>query len=333
MVKIIAAAIGAATLVGASGAYAQDRISAVYAFPRNIVYAQSFLKFVDKVNKAGQGVVQIQVRGGPEVIGQFEQGDAVRRGVVDMAYLPVSFYAATVPEGDALVSSNVTPMEVRRNGGLDLMKQAHAKKLNAYYLGWIDGGVQFHIYTTRPPKIGANGKLELAGFKLRGNPIYNAFFTEYLGASIASIPSTELYTALERNTIDASGWTSIGIMDLKWDNFLKYRVDPGFFQTDLGVIVNMDSWNKLSPTSKDLLTKSIIEYEQESYIAMQKQVVDEEKEMLRRGLKIVKLDGAPAKEYVRSATEKTWDRMKDRLTKQGDGALFDQLVAKFYKAN
>jgi TRAP-type C4-dicarboxylate transport system substrate-binding protein len=193
--------------------------------------------------------------------------------------------------------------------------------------------VQFHIYTTRPPKIGANGKLELAGFKLRGNPIYNAFFTEYLGASVASIPSTELYTALERNTIDASGWTSIGIMDLKWDNFLKYRIDPGFFQTDLGVIVNMDSWNKLSPASKDLLTKSIIEYEQESYTAMQKQVVDEEKEMLRRGLKIAKLDGAPAKEYVRSATEKTWDRMKDRLAKQGDGALFDQLVAKFYKAN
>jgi TRAP-type mannitol/chloroaromatic compound transport system substrate-binding protein len=39
---------------------------------------------------------------------------------------------------------------------------------------------------------------------MRGT-IYNAFFTNVLGAQVLNMPSTETYTALERGTIDMSG--------------------------------------------------------------------------------------------------------------------------------
>ena len=41
-----------------------------------------------------------------------------------------------------------------------------------------------------------------------------------------------------RGTVDATAWTSIGIMNPGWDEFLNFRLEPEFFSTDLGVIVN-----------------------------------------------------------------------------------------------
>ena len=70
-------------------AKAMDTLSAVHAFPTTWVYSKSFLEYVRKVNAAGKGIVEIKVRGGPEAIGQFEQPNAVRDGVVDMVYTPL----------------------------------------------------------------------------------------------------------------------------------------------------------------------------------------------------------------------------------------------------
>ena len=84
-------------------AQAVDTLSAVHAFPTTWVYSKSFLEFVRKVNVAGKGIVEIKVRGGPEAIGQFEQPNAVRDGVVDMVYTPCAFYAGSVPEFGAWV--------------------------------------------------------------------------------------------------------------------------------------------------------------------------------------------------------------------------------------
>ena len=87
-----------ATTALTSAAFAQETITAVHAFPESLIYTKSFLEFVDKVNAAGEGVVQIEVRGGPEAIGMFQQPDAVRAGVADMVYTPGSFYGGSLPE-------------------------------------------------------------------------------------------------------------------------------------------------------------------------------------------------------------------------------------------
>jgi hypothetical protein len=114
-----------------TAAQAEDTISAVHAFPQTLIYTQSFLKFVDKVNEAGKGVVKIEVRGGPEAIGMFQQPDAVRDGIVDMVYTPGSFYGGALPEKDALVASNLTAVEDRANGGIEMIDQIHQASSSA----------------------------------------------------------------------------------------------------------------------------------------------------------------------------------------------------------
>ena len=86
---------------------AQDRISAVHAFPASLVYSRSFLEFVKNANEAGKGVFEIQVRGGPEAIGMIEQPPAARDGVVDMVYTACAFYSSIVPECDEIGRAHV----------------------------------------------------------------------------------------------------------------------------------------------------------------------------------------------------------------------------------
>jgi len=310
-------------------ALAADTISAVYAFPKTVVYSKSFIEFVEKANAAGKGVFTIQLRGGPEAIGMFQQGNAVRDGVVDMIYGPCSFYAAALPECDAMVATTIDGPTARRNGGWELFNQVHQKRMSVHYLGWMDSGIKFNIWTVREPKFDAQGNIDLRGVKLRGNPIYNAFFEKTLGASPITIPSTELYTALERGTVDASGWTQIGIMDLNWDKYLKYRIEPAFFSTDLGVVVNGKKWSALSAKTREILGKVAMEHETASMKALAELRTKEFAELEKRGLKAVSMGPEAAKRYLEGSRASTLARMKERLEKSGGAENYDRLVQLF----
>ncbi len=298
-------------------ARALDTISAVHAFPASWVYSKSFLSFVNKVNAAGKGVVEIKVRGGPEAVGMFEQPNAVRDGVVDMVYTPCAFYAGSVPECDAVSASSIDGPTARKSGATAALNDAHVRRMSVVYLGWIDSGIHFHMWFKNQPKIDANGNLDITGVKLRGNPIYNAFFTNYLKAQVINLPSTEVYTALERGTVDATGWTEIGLMDANWDKFLKYRLDPAFFSTDLGVIVNVRKWNSLTEKSKEILQKVMAEHEVSSIKDLTELRKKEFAELDKRGVKGVSLGKAAAAKFTEEARNASFARMRERLEKIG----------------
>ena len=318
------AAASLASLLASTSAYAEDKVTAVHAFPGFLVYTQTFLAMVDDINARGKGIVQIEVKGGPEAIGMFQQPAAVRDGVVDMVHTPGSFYGKSVPEIDAMVASTVNPMEARANGGAALMDAAHQKRFNVRHLGWIDGGVQFHIYNSQKPKFGADGVLDLSGVKLRDNPIYHAFFMA-MNATTAGMPATEVYAALEKGVVDAAAWTSIGLMDLKWDKFMKYRVDPQFYNTDIGVIFNKDSWNSLSAESQELIQNVVIEWEEKSYNDRQADVVAEAAALKAGGMEFVDHSPEGGAKYLKMADDAAWGRMKGRLDALGDTTTYDAL--------
>jgi TRAP-type transport system periplasmic protein len=321
-----------ATTALTSAAFAQETITAVHAFPESLIYTKSFLEFVDKVNAAGEGVVQIEVRGGPEAIGMFQQPDAVRDGVVDMVYTPGSFYAGALPEKDALVTSNMTAPETRANGGIELIDQIHQEKMGVKYLGWFDSGVCYNLWTREAPTLDDGGNLDVSGLKLRGNAVYNAFFTDYLGAQVIDLPTTEVYSALERGVVDATGWTQIGLIDLKWNEFLNYRIEPCFFSTDLGTIVNLEKWNSLSEKARTIVQDVAIAHEAESTEKLGAVRDEDFAKLEAAGMKVVTLEGDAADAYLAAATQNTWDRMKGLMadSPQGDGN-YDKLIELFYK--
>jgi len=57
-----------------------------------------FLRFVDAVNERAQGELVIEILGGPEVVAESDQFEAVRDGVVDMVHTTPTYYKGEIPE-------------------------------------------------------------------------------------------------------------------------------------------------------------------------------------------------------------------------------------------
>jgi TRAP-type C4-dicarboxylate transport system substrate-binding protein len=329
--RALTLALATATSLGVmSTAAAMDTITAVHAFPKSWVYSKSFLSFVDKANAAGKGVFNIQVRGGPEAIGMFEQPKAIQNGVVDMVYTPCAFYAASVPECDAVSASTIDGPKARANGATKALQAAHEKRMGVHYLGWIDSGIRFNLWSTKEFKTGPAGDVIVEGRKMRGNPIYNAFFTNVLKAQVINLKATDVYTALERGTIDTMGWTQIGVMDASWDKFLKYRLEPAFFSTDLGVIINGKKWASLSQQSRDILTKVIAAYEQESVDTLAALRTKEHKVLEEKGMKVNSLPTLAGYRFVEGAAQASFDRMKERVQKMDGNTASAENVMKLF---
>ena len=329
MKKIQSSAIALACALNAAPAAAADTISATHVFPASLIYARSFLDYVKKANEAGKGEFAIQVRGGPEAIGMMEQPGAARSGVVDMVYSPCAFYAAVVPECDSVSASTVDGPTARKNGGIDLLNQIHQKRMGVVLLGWVDSGIRFCLWSTREPRFDASGQIDIKGFKVRGNPIYNAFLTNYLGAQVINLNSSDLYTALERGTVDITAWTQIGLMDLNWDRYIKYRILPDFFETDLMIIVNQKKWDSLSPKTRAILQRVAIEHETASLRALQELWKNEQAELAKRGIKTLSQSPEASKRFVAGARAASLARMKERMEKSGGMENYDRVVQLF----
>lgn len=318
------ASVAVAVLLGTlQPAAAEEVLRAVSAFPKPVEFSQSFLRFVDKVNAMGKGVVRINFMGGPEVIPPTQQADAVRRGVVDMQYGPGTYYLGDMPEVDAWVGSTVSPAQARESDGFKVMQDAYAKKLGAHLLGHFDSGINFYIYMTKEPKRGADGGIDLTGVKLRSQPIYRELFTA-LNATSVSIPVPEVYTGLERNVVDGIGWPLVGVLDLSWDRFLKYRIEPGFFQGDLAVILNPRKWESLPPQAREVLEKAAVEHEMESYARVKEIGAATDQKAQAAGMKVVPV-ADPAK-FREQAYETAWARLK-----ASGSPNYDALRAAYYR--
>jgi TRAP-type C4-dicarboxylate transport system substrate-binding protein len=252
-------AVSAAMLMSATPASAEEVVLKAGSFlPLTISFGEPFKWFVDHVNEVGKGQLKIRVVGGPEAVPPFELGNAVKSGVLDMIAAPPSYYKGFLPEADGDILTHKSIAEQRKLGVWAFLNKLHNEKVNAEYLTAYGDGVQFHIYLTKPIK----DAKELKGLKLRSAPNYQAFFTA-LGATTIVTPPGEVYTALERGVIDGYGWPLWGIQDQSWDKYTKIRVDPGFYNVTVNILVNLNKWKSLTDAQRDVLSKAALWMETE----------------------------------------------------------------------
>lgn len=302
----------ASLLSGLAGAAcAEDVINAVHFTPAQNGYAQSFLKFVSKVNERGKGVVKIVVRGGPEVIPYPQLGTAQKSGLIDMLNAPAGAYLEIVPEGEVFSASTLTPWDARSTGAWDYIAKIYEKKGNAHLLAHIDAGTGFHMFTVDKPEMKPDGAIDFTKLKIRASPLYRQFF-ENLGASVIVQNATDVYTSLERGVINANAYPVMGYASFGWDKFTKYRIDPSFFQVDVLVSMNKKKWDSLSPESQKILNEVAVEYEKESYDANRAETERLAKEMIDKGQQVVEMTGEGRKHFLDTAAKASWERMTQR---------------------
>jgi TRAP-type C4-dicarboxylate transport system substrate-binding protein len=275
-------------------------LKAVNGFQEGTYFAKNFERFIKKVNEEGKGVVQINYIGGPKAIPAFDQGSALRNGVVDLANTTAAWTASLVPEGLVLNYTHMGMAELRKNGGLEQLNKLYMDK-GLYYFARTGEGIPYHIYTNK--KI---DKADLTGQKLRIAPIFRDFFQK-LGATVTTIPPGDVYTALERGVVDGYGWPLLGIFDMGWQDKTKYRVDPGFYRLELGVVFSANTWKKLSAEQRGFLEKQAAWLEGLNAEDAARDGQAELKKQEAAGIQTIKLDPTQSAAMLKVAYEAAWD--------------------------
>jgi TRAP-type C4-dicarboxylate transport system substrate-binding protein len=313
---------GAALLLAAQAdVRAQEAtLKAAVFVPPTTTYGIPFKRFVDRINETGKGVLQIRIVGGPEAVPANNQADAVKSGVLDIASIPPAYYKSNMVEGDAQILSNMTVAEQRASGAYAMLNKIANDRMNAVYLTTYGMGVPFHLYLT---KDGAVAKPDdLKGLRLRGQPNYNAIFKQY-NISSANIAPPEVFTALERGVVQGYGWPLWGINDFGWDKLTKVRIDPGFYNVVVNILMNKASYDKLTPAQRKVLDDAVAWFEKdtETYTAETTKATLEAQS--KQGIKSV--DFGP--EFKKVALDLYWDDLK-KLSPDSIGKLQPLLIKK-----
>jgi TRAP-type C4-dicarboxylate transport system substrate-binding protein len=149
-IRAVFAVAGLAFAATASPASAQEvTLKGVTSFAEGTQFSRNFERFIEKVNKDGKGVIQINYIGGPRAMPPFEVGNAVRTGVVDIANATGAFYSNLMPESDSFKLFSKPMSEQRKNGSWEFINQLHNQKLNSHFLARQFHNVPFHIYLTK----------------------------------------------------------------------------------------------------------------------------------------------------------------------------------------
>jgi TRAP-type C4-dicarboxylate transport system substrate-binding protein len=291
---------------------AEVTLRAVSAWQEGNVFSKNFEKFVAKVNAEGKGLVQINfLGGGAKVMPPFEVANAVKTGVVDMVNVTGNYYTTVLPESDALSASTIPAQQQRKNGAHEYINKLWNERLNAVYLGRSVDNMPYHLFLKKPIS-----KPDLSGLRFRGLPIYRDFFDSLKAQSVLTIPPGEMYTALERGVVDGYGFPVSGLFDIGLQEQTKYRVEPGFYNVECSVLVNLNTWKKLDDKQRAFLTKMAI-WMEDLNLENNKLWEEEKKRQAAAGIQTIVFSGKEGQEYVEKANSTLWASITKRSPEHG----------------
>jgi TRAP-type transport system periplasmic protein len=304
---------GATALMLATAAAAEVRLNAVSFAPRAADISQGFHRFVDRMNEEFAGELRITWRGGPEVIPPFEQGNAVRGGAIDMAFVSPSFYEGLVPSSAAPNLSLRSFEEIRDSGYFERMAEIH-RGFGLELIGEVPAtDVQFFIFLNRPIE-----RLEdLAGLRIRVFPTVLPF-VRALGAEPIVMPQEEIFTAMERGLVDGFVRGSVGWAE-QFRGVVTHYIAPSFYRAGFPILVNPRAWARLDADLQARVSAFIMNELAPEIDGMWTGMLSAgDAQMAAAGFQRIELEGDLAEQYLSMALDAAWQTMAQRAPDVAD---------------
>ncbi|MCX5809542.1 MAG: TRAP transporter substrate-binding protein DctP [Proteobacteria bacterium] len=255
---------------------------------------------ISMINEKGKAVnLKARYIGGPEVFNPFEGAASLQKGIVDIEYTAGAYTTGVIPESDAIKLMKSKPWDDRKSGAFALMNKWFEEK-GLEFLARASTGQGFQGFMTKEIT-----KPDLKGLTMRVVPIYIPLI-KALGATGVNTAGGEVYTALERGTVNGFWWGGREIRTWGWQEVCKYIWGPPFWTVDVYVMMSKKKWDSLDPAQRDVLTKIMIEYEHKTHDAQIKGQADITKELMSQGMKETKFSPADEKWYINMAYTEGW---------------------------
>ncbi len=244
------AGAAAATLAAPAIAQSQPQVKwrQTSGFPKSLAIYNAAEVLAKAVAEITDNNFQIQTFQNGEIVAQANIIDAVQAKTVEMAHTcsyyyfgkdPTFAFGTAVPFG---LNSRQLNAWFMYGGGLDLMNEFY-KKYNVTMLIGGNTGAQMGGWWRKEIKTVDDFK----GVKFRVGGFGGAVLSK-LGVVPQNIAANDIYSSLEKGTIDAAEW--VGPHDDEKLGFYKvapYYYYPGFWEggATINFFFNIDAWNNL----------------------------------------------------------------------------------------
>jgi len=221
----------------------------VTTWPANFpIFQEGAERFADDVRTMSNGRLDIHVYAGGELVPALQVFDAVSNGVVEMGHGSPYYWAGKVPEAQFFSSVPFGMTAKGMNawlynaGGLELWNEIY-KPFNLMAFPMGNTGVQMGGWFNK--EIKSMG--DIKGLRMRIPGLGGKVFKK-AGGNPVLMAASEVYTALERGTIDATEWVGpFHDMRLGLDRAAKFYYYPGWHEpgTVFELMINDSKWSLL----------------------------------------------------------------------------------------
>lgn len=220
--------------------------------------------------------LEIEVYPGQSLFKANEQWGALARGRLDITSLPLDYASGRHPEFSAtlmpgLVRNHEHAKRLNDSEFMDMIK-AVIEEGGARVLAdaWLSGG-----FASSERCITSPDTVEGQNFRAAG-PAFEQML-EAAGASIASMPSSEVYTAMQTGVLDAANTSSMSFVSFRLYEQVECLTEPGdyalWFMYE-PILISEQSWNNLNEQQQQALTEA--SKAAETFFAEEASAIDQE---------------------------------------------------------
>jgi len=259
--------------------------------------------------------LKIQVYPGESLFKAKEQWSALVRGRLDMTSFPLDYASGRHPEFSAtlmpgLVRSHERAQRLNDSKFMGMIKQTiNTAGARVLADAWLAGGFASNKRCITSPDTVKGQTLRAAG------PAFEQMLAS-AGASIASMPSSDIYTGMQTGVLDGANTSSGSFVSYRIYEQAKCLTAPGenalWFMYE-PILISERSWEGLTPEQQKALTAAGEKAEQffaEKAAGLDQKMVDTYKE---NGVEVVTMSAEDYKAWLDVAQESSYKNFADEV--------------------
>lgn len=212
-------------------------------------------KFADEVMKRSKGSLKVEVYPNSSLVKATAQISAMRKGALDMSLVPLAYGGGEIPEVNiglmpGLVSSYEQGLRWKDAPiGKELTRVLDEKGVKIVTWVWQGGG----IASLSKPVVNPD---DVKGLKVRGGSKEMDQMLKAAGAAITSMPSSEVYNAMQSGVVDAAVTSSTSLISFRLHEFAKHvttaRNKTFWFMLE-PLVISKSTFDSLTPEQQKII--------------------------------------------------------------------------------
>ncbi|WP_407113956.1 TRAP transporter substrate-binding protein DctP [Bradyrhizobium sp. LMG 9283] len=265
-------------------------------------------RFAALIQERSKGAMTAEIYPGSSLMKTNAQVSAMRKGALDMSLIPISYAGGDLPELNiGLMPGLVTGYDEglgwkNKPIGQEFSKFLAAKGLVIITWIWQAGGVASRA---RPLVEVGDAK----GMKIRGGSREMDLVLQAAGASVLSLPSNELYAAMQTGACDAALTSSTSLTSFRLEELAKHlttgRAKSYWFMLE-PLVMSKAVFDRLSSEERDIIVSVGAELEAFGRAAAVEDDVRVAKVYQAAGATVHDLDDKTVQAWRELARETAW---------------------------